>query len=69
MNQFKHINEVPQGLRKLRGYPLSLDQINEIFAFAIKISTGPQDFAACIGGARRAFTDGYSVKNDVWVRK
>lgn len=67
MGHFATIHDVPQGLRYVGGYPLTLEQINEIVDAAQASSTGPTDFAVCLGQAKGAFMQAHSVIDSVWV--
>lgn len=67
MGQFASIYEVPQGFRYVGGYPLSLDQINDIIDEAHANSTGPEDFAYHLGQAKKRFMETHTVQDSQWV--
>lgn len=67
MAQFTTIHEVPTGFRYLGGAPLSLEQVNAIIDEAHANSTGPEDFAACLGNAKYAFKTSHAIVDGVWI--
>jgi hypothetical protein len=67
VSQFKTIHEVPTGFRHLNGVPLTLEQVNQIIDAATADSTGPEDFAACLGKAKHAFRVSHEIVEGVWV--
>ena len=66
MARYRSLNHVPKSFRTLGGAPLTLEQVNSIIEQAEKGSTGPEDFAASLGRAKKSFKDGHSIVNGVW---
>jgi hypothetical protein len=69
MARYASLNHVPRGFRRLKGSALTLEQVNEIVDGAEKASTGPEDFALCLGKAKAKFELGHVALDGVWVKK
>jgi len=61
---YKSIHEVPKAWRSLDGWPLSLDQINEIVGQA---NESKAVFAVALGEAKGRFKETHTVKDGLWV--
>lgn len=66
---FDNINYTPPRLRKLRGVPLSMAQINEIVDAANAAATTPDGFPAALAAAREAFMASNEAVGGSWRRR
>ena len=63
---FKSIHEVAPSHRHLAGYPLSLDQVNEIDEAA---NNSSETFPVAIHQAREFFKRNHEVLKGMWVKR
>lgn len=66
---FESINKVPPRLRKLRGTPLSHDQIEVILARADALLPKEDNFPMALAKARGEFMEGHQRVEGAWVAK
>lgn len=69
MAGFGSINYVPPRLRKLRGVPLSLSQVNSILAQSDAYMATGLNFPEALAKAREAFQLEYESVSGAWVRR
>ena len=66
---FESINKVPPRLRKLRGTPLSHDQIEGILARADALLADAENFPMALAQARTEFMEKHEQMEGAWAAK
>jgi hypothetical protein len=66
---FKSMNHVPPRLRKLRGVPLSSEQVEELMGRAQELASTPQEFPGALATARMEFQAKYESSDSGWIAR
>lgn len=66
---FKSMNHVPPRLRKLRGVPLSSDQVEEILSRAEELSGSAHEFPEALAQSRSEFQAKYEASGSAWIER